>query len=91
MLLRLTAASSTICTGILLQFMQKMHHSETTTLAVSNKEMKDIMKRVKFPEDSDILLKVSLEQLKMKIRTKVWISIMLLCALVAILLEHSLR
>ena len=52
--------------------------------------MKDIMKRVKFPELSDILLKVSLEQLEMKIRTKLWISIMLLCALVAILLEDSL-
>ena len=48
------------------------------------------MKRVKFPELSDILLKVSLEQLEMKIRTKLWISIMLLCALVAILLEDSL-
>ena len=71
--------------------MQRMHHSETTTLAVSNKEMKDIMKRVKFSENSDTLLKFSLEQLEMKIRTKLWISIMLLCALVAILLEDSLR
>ena len=47
--LGLTAATSTTDTGIL--------RSGTTTLIISNKGMRDIMKIVKSLEDSDLLIK----------------------------------
>ena len=40
--------------------------SGTTTLIISNEEMNDIMKIVQALEDSNILLKESLKQLKTK-------------------------
>ena len=49
----LTAASSEIDTGV----QKKIYGSGTTTLAISNKEMDDIMKIVQALEDSNILLR----------------------------------
>ena len=44
--------------------------SRTTTLIISNKEMKDIMKIAQALKDSNILLKESLKQLKTKQKNK---------------------
>ena len=56
--LGITAAASAIDTGI--------HSSGTTTLIISNKEMNDTMKIVLALEDSNILLKGVIKQLKTK-------------------------
>ena len=57
-----TAAASAIDAGI----QKKIHGSGTTTLIISNKKMNDIMKIVQALEDSNILLKGVLKQLKIK-------------------------
>ena len=49
---------------------KKTHGSETTASTISNKEMNDIMKIVQALEYSNILLKESLKQLKMKQKNK---------------------
>ena len=51
--LGITAAASAIDAGI----QKKMHDSGTTTLIISNEEMKDVMKIVHVFQDSNILLK----------------------------------
>ena len=56
------AAASAIDTGI----QKKIHSSGTTTLIISNKEVNDIMKIVLALEDSNILLKGVIKQLKTK-------------------------
>ena len=58
----ITAAASAIDTGI----QKKIHGSGITTLIISNEEMNGIMKIVQALEDSNILLKRILKQLKMK-------------------------
>ena len=45
---------------------KKIHGSGTKTLVISNEEMNDIMKTVQALEDSNILLKGVLKQLKTK-------------------------
>ena len=50
--LGITAAASAIDAGI----KKKIHGSGTTTLTISNEEIKDIMKIVQALEDSNILL-----------------------------------
>ena len=60
--LGITAAASAIDTGI----QKKIHSSGTTTLIISNKEMNDTMKIVLALEDSNILLKGVIKQLKTK-------------------------
>ena len=72
--LRITAAASAIDAGT----QKKIHGSgrpssfasRTTTLIISNKEMKDIMKIAQALKDSNILLKESLKQLKTKQKNK---------------------
>ena len=64
--LGITAAASAIDAGI----QKKIHGSGTTTLMISNEKMNDIMKNVQALEDSNILLKGSLKQLKMKQKNK---------------------
>ena len=64
--LGITAAASAIDAGI----QKKIHGSGTTTLMISNEKMNDIMKNVQPLEDSNILLKGSLKQLKMKQKNK---------------------
>ena len=59
-LLGITVASSAIDVGI----QKKIHGSGTTTLAVSNKEMNDIMKIVQALENYNILLKGVTEIIK---------------------------
>ena len=56
------AATSAIDTGI----QKKIHSSGTTTLIISNKEVNDIMKIVLALEDSNILLKGVIKELKTK-------------------------
>ena len=53
-----------------MQEFKKIHGSGTTTLIISNEEMNDIMKIVQALEDSNILQKGSLTQLKMKQKNK---------------------
>ena len=65
-LLGITAAASAIDAEI----QKKIHGSGTTTLIISNEEMNDIMKIVQALEDSNILQKGSLTQLKMKQKNK---------------------
>ena len=60
--LGVTAAASAIDAGI----QKKIHSSGTTTLIISNEEMKDLMKIVQALEH----LKVFLKQLKMKQKNK---------------------
>ena len=48
----------------------KIDVSGTTNLIISNEETNDIMKIVQALEDSNILLKESLKQLKMKQKNK---------------------
>ena len=60
------AAASAIDTGI----QKKIHSSGTTTLIISNKEVNDIMKIVLALEDSNILLKGVIKQLKTKQKNK---------------------
>ena len=60
------AAASAIDTGI----QKKIHSSGTTTLIISNKEMNDTMKIVLALEDSNILLKGVIKQLKTKQKNK---------------------
>ena len=63
---QITAAASAIDIGI----QKKIHGSGTTTLIISNEEMNDIMKIVQALEDSNILLKELLKQLKTKQKKK---------------------
>ena len=48
----------------------KFYESGTTTSIISNEEMKDIMKIVKSLEESELLIKEFMKQLKMKQRNK---------------------
>ena len=64
--LGITADPSPIDGGI----QKKMHGSGTTTLIISNEEMNDIMKIVQTLEDSNILLKGVLKQIKVKQKNK---------------------
>ena len=64
--LGITATASAIDTGI----QKKIHSSGTTTLIISNKEVNDIMKIVLALEDSNILLKGVIKQLKTKQKNK---------------------
>ena len=64
--LGITAAASALDAGI----KKKIHGSGNTTLIISNEEMNDIMKIVQGLEDSNILLKELLKQLKMKQKNK---------------------
>ena len=58
--LGVTAAVSVIDWGI----QKKIHGSGTTTLIISNEEMKDIIKFVQALEDSNILLKGIIKTIK---------------------------
>ena len=58
--LGVTAAASVIDWGI----QKKIHGSGTTTLIISNEEMKDIIKFVQALEDSNILLKGIIKTIK---------------------------
>ena len=53
-----------------MQELKKKHGSGTTTSIISNEEMNDIMKIVQALQDSNILLKRLLKQLKMKQQNK---------------------
>ena len=64
--LGITAAVSAIDAGI----QKKIHGSGTTSLITSKEEMNDIMKIVQALQDSNILLKRLLKQLKMKQQNK---------------------
>ena len=64
--LGITAAASAIDAGI----QKKIHGSGTTTLMILNEEMNDIMKIVQALEDSNILLKGVVKQLKTKQKNK---------------------
>ena len=50
--------------------LKKIHGYGNTTLIISNEEMNDIIKIIQALEDSNILLKESLKQLKMKQKNK---------------------
>ena len=65
-LLDLTAANTAVDAGV----QKKIYESGTTTLIISNKEMKDIIKIVQALEDSGSLLKGVKKQLKMKQKNK---------------------
>ena len=69
--LGITAAVSAIDAGIQKKKKKKnmVQESGTTTL-ISNEEMNDIMKIVQALEDSNVLLKGSLKQLKTKRKNK---------------------
>ena len=64
--LGITSAASAIEAGI----QKKIHGSGTTTLIISNEEMKDITKIVKALEGSNILLKGVIEKIKNKTKIK---------------------
>ena len=49
---------------------KKMFGSSNETLIISNEEMNDIMKIIKFLEESGLLKKVLAKQLKMKQKNK---------------------
>ena len=49
---------------------KKFYESGKTTSIISNEEMKDIMKIVKSLEESELLIKEFMKQLKMKQRNK---------------------
>ena len=55
--LGLTAAVSEADAGIHKKVLGSRHHSSSTTLVISNNEMEDIIKIVKFLKDSGLLLK----------------------------------
>ena len=65
-LLELTAAASAADAEI----HKRILESETTTLVISNDEMKDIITIVKCLEDSGLLLKGVSKQFKMKLKNK---------------------
>ena len=68
--LGITAAASAIDAGI----KKKIHGSGTTTLTISNEEIKDIMKIVQALEDSNILLIAVSKKIKNKTKEiKRWI------------------
>ena len=67
--LGITAAVSAIDAGIQKKKKNMVQESGTTTL-ISNEEMNDIMKIVQALEDSNVLLKGSLKQLKTKRKNK---------------------
>ena len=58
--LELTAAASATDAAI----HQKMFRSGTTTLLISNEQVNDIMKIIKYPEESRLLIKVVSETIK---------------------------
>ena len=62
----MTAAASAIDAGI----KKKMHGSGTKPLIISNEEMNDIVKILPALEDSNILIKESVKQLKIKQKNK---------------------
>ena len=64
--LGITANASAIDAGI----HEKIHGSGTTFLIISNKEMNNIVKIVQALEESNILLKESPKQLKIKQKNK---------------------
>ena len=64
--LRITAAASTIDAGI----QKKTHGSGTTTLIISNEELKDVMKIVQALKNYNILLKGITKAVKMKQKNK---------------------
>ena len=64
--LGITAAASAIEAGI----QKKIHGSGTTTLIISNEEMKDITKIVKALEGSNILLKGVTKKIKNETKIK---------------------
>ena len=72
--LQITAAASAIDAGIQKKIYGSGRPSSfasiTTTLIISNKEMKDIMKIAQALKDSNILLKESLKQIKTKQKNK---------------------
>ena len=49
---------------------KKFYESWTTKLIISNKEIEDTMKRVKFLEESGLLIKYVSKKLKMKQKNK---------------------
>ena len=63
--LAITAAASTIDAGI-----KKMHGSGSKTLIISNEEMNDIMNTIQPLENSNILKKGVIKQLKIKQKNK---------------------
>ena len=63
---RITAAASTIDAGI----QKKTHGSGTTTLIISNEELKDVMKIVQALKNYNILLKGITKAVKMKQKNK---------------------
>ena len=82
-----TAAASEVDAGI----QKKIHYSGITTLISSNEEMNVLMKIVQTHENSDILLKRSLKQLKMRQKKKKGgFCSMFLGTLGAILLGYSI-
>ena len=64
--LRITAAASTLDAGI----QKKTHGSGTTTLIISNEELKDVMKIVQALKNYNILLKGITKAVKMKQKNK---------------------
>ena len=62
--------ANSCCSAIEGAIQMKIDVSGTTNLIISNEETNDIMKIVQALEDSNILLKESLKQLKMKQRNK---------------------
>ena len=62
--------SSCCCSAIEGAIQMKINVSGTTNLIMSNEETNDIMKIVQTLEDSNILLKESLKQLKIKQKNK---------------------
>ena len=64
--LRIAAAASTIDAGI----QKKTHGSGTTTLIISNEELKDVMKIVQALKNYNILLKGITKAVKMKQKNK---------------------
>ena len=68
--LGITAAVSAIDAGIQKKKKKNMVQESGTTTLISNEEMNDIMKIVQALEDSNVLLKGSLKQLKTKRKNK---------------------
>ena len=67
-LLRFGLSAAMSATDAVIQ--KKIHGSGTTALTISNEEMEDIMKIVKSLEESGLLLRGIVKQLKMKQKNK---------------------
>ena len=67
-LLRFGLSAAMSATDAVIQ--KKIHGSGTTALTISNEEMEDIMKIVKSPEESGLLLRGIVKQLKTKQKNK---------------------